>query len=369
MNGVPPSSNPSSRLGSVQALRGVAALMVVIAHALASAAYGSGTSQGAFASLAALGAAGVDLFFIISGFVMALGIDQNPRPAPAFIRDRILRIAPLFWILSGLTFVLLMPELGKDGLSIWLNTVLIIPLFDGMTYHPPLLFVGWTLAFELCFYALVGLTLLPGAAGQDRVKRLMALVLTAGVIGAFWQPGWATARILFNPMMFEFLFGIIVYRMWRSGAWASRAPLLMIGGIFLLTLVMINPLHISLSLNGQAVIENGEGLARSLMLGLPGALVFAGIVLDQAQPARRLFGHLGDASYSIYLTQVLVLGLIEKAIIAGVLHSYAIIAVLVVAGSVASGLLVHWTLERPLLATFKARRDRGNRALPTAAVQ
>ena len=96
-----------AKVESVQAMRGVAALAVVVLHAREAIdrqgfidhPLGSETSIG---ELASLGAVGVDLFFVISGFVMALSASKLDGWAGTrrFLRGRVVRIVPLFWLLS-----------------------------------------------------------------------------------------------------------------------------------------------------------------------------------------------------------------------------------------------------------------------------
>lgn len=357
MTSLPLSPTAMSRLSSIQSLRGVAALMVVLAHALGSAGHVTGQMYGMISAIAPLGAAGVDLFFIISGFVMALGINQKSQSTRDFARTRFFRIAPLFWLLSILYACLWPPKLGPGDVAMIYNTITIIPLFDGAVFHQPILYVGWTLAFELAFYALVALVLFQEMTGDRQLNILTGLVFCAAVIGVFWQPTWASARILFNPMMLEFLFGIVVYQLWRSGNWVARAPIMMVVGIALLAVVLLNPLGLDVSLNDMAVIQNGEGLSRALVLGLPCAFIFAGVVLEAPRPQLfgGLFGILGDASYSIYLTHIFIGQFVMKAVSMNLLDSYFSVAGLMIGGSIISGIAVHRTIEKPLIEYFRPK--------------
>lgn len=96
-------------------------------------------------NLTTFGASGVDLFFVISGFVMAQSLATGGTTPSRFLAARWRRIVPLFVLMSGV-YILLCPDpIAPPSL---IETVTILPLFDGSSYHAPALFVGWTLGFE-----------------------------------------------------------------------------------------------------------------------------------------------------------------------------------------------------------------------------
>jgi len=98
----------------VQALRAVAALMVVAYHAVDQwTTHRAGYAPG---DLWPNGSAGVDVFFVISGLVMTISVQRNahrPHPAWSFARDRLIRIVPLYWIITTfkIAAVLALPAL------------------------------------------------------------------------------------------------------------------------------------------------------------------------------------------------------------------------------------------------------------------
>jgi exopolysaccharide production protein ExoZ len=109
-----------TRLGSVQMMRGIAALLVVLLHALDAAERANGSIRvplmGPFDDM---GASGVDLFFVISGFVMTLGIDGRDRSPAVFMKDRAIRILPLLWILSCLFLIVVPTVPGQLSVGRW----------------------------------------------------------------------------------------------------------------------------------------------------------------------------------------------------------------------------------------------------------
>jgi exopolysaccharide production protein ExoZ len=346
------------RLGSVQMLRGVAALLVVLLHALDAAERVNGTIRvpllGPFDNM---GASGVDLFFVISGFVMALGLDGRNRSPVHFLKDRAIRILPLLWILSCAFLAIFPPAPGQFVTQAVVNTLTILPLTDGAYYDAPILFVGWTLAFEFAFYLLVALVLSVSRDAGQRVQLLTMAVLGAAMLGVGFRPEWAALRILINPIMFEFSFGVIAYWIWRSGGFAAHAKSSIYVGLGLLVLTAETGASTSLSIDYQATTDHGGGLIRSAMFGVPWALIFAGVIslpTPEGRGARWLHA-LGDASYSIYLVHVFVMRAAISLIEAGLVGNIYLVLAVTFMSSLGLGIIVNRVIEKPVIAFLKRR--------------
>ena len=193
---------------SIQHLRALAALGVVVFHAL-------GLMEPYFGIQIAhksLGAAGVDLFFIISGFIMwvtAIARDESPA---RFAWRRVVRIVPLYWLVT--TFVLavvtlkpsLMNSASRDPLHFVASYFFVAwphPTVAGR-YWPPVI-PGWTLNYEMLFYLVVALSLF-----LPRLRRIpFILLVLAGLplIGSLWHQTGAAAFYT-NPILLEFLYGV-----------------------------------------------------------------------------------------------------------------------------------------------------------------
>lgn len=314
-----------SRLRSVQVLRAVAACAVAAFHARQGAAGWENT-------IAFAGAAGVDLFFVISGFIMAkVAVGRSPRQ---FLADRAWRLYPL-WLIAVLPWLLMAP-LGLPRLAASLT---LWPVY-GHAYALPALTVGWTLSFEILFYLAVALAL------ATRAALPLALFIACFVLG------FATDSALFdfagNPMILEFLLGVFIARLAPSG----RVALPLIAGA--IAVIVTAPLAL-FSLDVALVPE--RSLTRVLLWGLPSAaILYAALCLD-ARMKHRVFDVpvlLGDASYSIYLFHALVLLTVET-------HWIAELALAILAG-----LLAHLWIERPILAY---RRKRAKASAPAPALR
>lgn len=227
---------------------------------------------------AGYGAAGVDLFFVISGFIMA-NVAAG-RSAGEFLRDRLWRIYPLWWVavLPWLFVVLRGPTFIASSLTLW-------PIYpDG--YHVPVLKVGWTLSFELLFY--LGMAIAIATRGWIVVSAY-ALFLFGAVIIA--NP---LLDFLGSPMTLEFLMGVLVARLPRRPA----LGLLMPAGLGLLAFTSAGLGGVEASLGFQ------WALLRAVEWGFPVALVVWGSLSLERMFDLRLFDlpvAIGDASYSIYL--------------------------------------------------------------------
>jgi exopolysaccharide production protein ExoZ len=302
------------KLRSIQVLRAVAACAVVVLHAYPEAHAPIGN--------AGYGAAGVDLFFVISGFIMA-SVAQG-RTAGQFLRDRLWRIYPLWWVavLPWLFMVPRGPTFILSSLSLW-------PIYAG-GYYEPVLKVGWTLSFELLFYLGMTLAIATRAAAP---LALYALFLLGALTTA--NP---LLHFIGNPLALEFLMGVLVARLPRHRALGLLIPL----GLSLFALTSPGIGDVEASLGPQ------WALSRVLQWGVPAALVVWGVL-----SLERLFKHrrfdlpvaIGDASYSIYLCHPLAaLGLaFTWPIRLGI--------------ALATGWAMHILVERKLLAARKGWPD------------
>jgi len=255
------------KLRSIQVLRGVAAMAVVAHHAF------DGDTR--------LGAAGVDLFFVISGFIMATC--TGGRTARQFLADRAWRIYPL-WLIAVLPWLFMEPTtpLGiVRSLTLW-------PVY-GHNYVVPALGVGWTLSFELLFYA--------GFAAALATRASVPLL----IFGLCLVLGLTTNNLLFwfvgSPLTFEFLMGVAIARMPTRETFGTAAAVM---GLILFAVVPAT--YFDQSFGGGAIF-------RVICWGIPAGLLVYGLRALEHRLSGRAFDLpvlLGNASYSIYLFHQLV---------------------------------------------------------------
>jgi exopolysaccharide production protein ExoZ len=277
-----------NKLASIQILRAVAALSVVLFHA----------AQWSHLDFS-VGAAGVDLFFVISGFVLWTACEARPPTPGAFLRARAARILPLYWIVTlvvaaaALAAPMALPIVLPQGRHLVLS-LLLLPHTDPAGGPFPLLPTGWTLTYEAFFYGVMALGL---ATPADRRLQLVAGLLLAASLVGFAYHGWYT--LLANPLLLEFLAGIALARMWRDGRLkrlpSASGPGLIAAGALILAACQLSGLR--------------DDFLRPFVWGPPAALIVAGALKLEADGRigsgllTRVLVAVGDASYSLYLVQ------------------------------------------------------------------
>jgi exopolysaccharide production protein ExoZ len=333
---------------SIQYLRCIAAMMVVWQHA---------TSQIA-AIDSQFGANGVDLFFVISGFVMlATTAGRQTRPV-AFMRRRLLRVVPLYWMLtSAMVWVaVVVPGTFKSLVveaDTYFKSLLFIPHFSASFPGQvlPLLAPGWTLNYEMYFYLVFGLSLM-----LPESRRIPALVLyfcASVALGWLFGPfDTAVAQAYTNPRLLEFVAGALTARAWLSGR-----------------------LNVSAFLSVAAVIVGFVSLVFGEIIVVEGLNAFVGASLivigavnkTMAGWRNDLLLKLGDASYSIYLTHLFTLAALRVTLSQLVppgpnLAIDLLFLGLAMVACPAVGYACYLHVERPLLSKLSASRRIENSA-------
>ena len=382
-----PSALPEhQRLESLQVLRAIAAFMVVAFHA----------QNPAFAIAGfdgpkpVWGAAGVDVFFIISGFVMIYITETRTTQAGKFAFDRFARIFPNYWLATALAVILslLLPGLlnfpTEPGYAV--NSALLIPDLRPGTAdsYNPLVYPGWTLRFELMFYAVFALALL--------VRSHRILFISLGLMVTYWVMTIFPQVRLFEEMakkdvlFLEFIMGMGLARLHLDRgaeihAWVNRqfARSALQGTL----LALILPGSFALIVLADWRLFGWLGDAnRAFNWGLP-ALAFTTASLYLMPPLLRHLGGLrsllvtmGDASYSVYLYHIFTLKMLMRSGVFdgldGALGYWVYLSVLfVVTGAVSW--LIYIGFERPAMAGLRRlyggwqsarRRHQTGRAMP-----
>ena len=328
----------------VQALRALAALAVAVLHIADEAGALRGMpGHSPWPWLDALPLeAGVDLFFVISGFVLvwaswdAFG---SLRAVPPFIVRRLLRVAPLYWLLTGVTILAgaALPGLLSEGLAegsgYLVASALFIPWRRADGFVQPVLRLGWTLEYEMLFYALLACALpLPRRAGLAALLAAIAVLVIAGQLIPF-----AATPLAFwtDPIVLEFALGVLIALAARAGGRAGWP------GVLALMLACAA---------AAMAAQFSPADIRVLVRGVPCALlVFCALSIRQVAPPVLL---VGDASYALYLIhpfpmralRVLATHLPLPSLIAPLAYVCATLAV-----AVALAILLHRGIEQPIL--------------------
>ncbi|MFN0024262.1 MAG: acyltransferase family protein [Parvularculaceae bacterium] len=360
----------SARLQNIQALRGVAALIVLAAHIKdAELDYGGAGPILPFALY--VGVIGVDLFFLISGFVMAHVALDGSRGAGAsarFLYNRAARIFPIYW---AVTLCLLALYAGKQILfsepTPFPNPVATFFLLPDDQY--PLLPVGWTLVHEMFFYAVFAVFVLWRRTSLLAFLGLWAAIVMAGnIAGLVAINPWT--KVLFSPLTFEFIAGALIAILVRRGTVKFARSALIGGGAAALAIAVAG----AASLYPAAFADPANRVA---IFTPPFALMLYGAAALETKSgsvAPRWLRSVGDASYSLYLIHVPVLlvagKLISVSVPDGAFDNPLLVACFL-AASLAAAFALHAFVEKPALSFTRklgGRLFRLNRAVAGAGV-
>lgn len=292
-------NNAKPKLDGIQTLRGIAAVTVAVFHfsVLERAFYGPDLLSPAFAGY---GRAGVDLFFVISGFIMVLvsgNAASGVQSAYEFLVKRVIRIYPPYWVVTvGVITIWLLSGghqfaglIGKDP-----NWIASFTLWPQDRY--PVLLVGWTLIHEMYFYLVFAALLFAPIAWRPGLLAFWAFVVLAAALLRF-EPGSAVGKVVLSPLTLEFILGgaIALIRPRVSGFFWSAIALAAIWAVAAVVLLGFSPTHEQFE----------EAWSRVLVFGPASAfLVFAFTDPSRATVWPKSLVALGDASYALYLLHV-----------------------------------------------------------------
>ena len=318
-----------------------------------------GLSTGIIAPFHWFGFAGVDLFFVLSGFLIAWTQQSSVgRPArlPSYLFRRAYRIYPTYWVCLLLSigilwagFALAPPTHGQD----WLQIMSLWPAWLPERVMPP----SWTLSFELMFYIVFAVRiLLPRRLGQVALLGWAIAVLAAW---PYWSPSWSLEPWhLLNPFVLEFLGGVLVAGLIRNGVTGRSRTVLVLSLMYALTAGLVGRSTVSIDwLNAMA-----WHTIRVVIFGPPAIGIVYSLAAMELRSGRRVLPWLqpiGDASYSIYLTHYAVgqMALAYGCYMPHTLAWHLLWLAGVFYGSILYGWLVHRLIERPLLNRTRRQRS------------
>jgi exopolysaccharide production protein ExoZ len=290
-----------AKIQNVQGLRAIAAVLVVFVHLSGSHGFTAENFGGVnpLGFLYGFGNAGVDLFFAISGFIMIVTtsrLEHTPRNAGIFLLKRAARIYPTYILVTvGILLARqVIPGFGGNGESPDVLASLLLLPQDSM----PVLFVGWTLVYEMYFYLWFTASILAPKTWQMPIMLAWGLLTVALALTV--QTDNPFLALAAGPLNLEFLFGVIVGKLALSGRLALPPAFIAVGAAWVLATYFV-------------FLQPGDNLpntwTRVLFVGIPMALVLYGFVGIESR-GRVLpdwINNFGDSSYALYLTHVLAL--------------------------------------------------------------
>ncbi|MFF0267699.1 acyltransferase family protein [Kribbella sp. NPDC004536] len=359
----PPTTPPADgrvALQNVQGLRGIAALIVVVAHISGPGEFEQRIFRSSWTSWLHMPAnTGVDLFFVISGLIMVVTTWRTfdrPGSSRRFLLRRILRIYPLYWIVSSA--IVFLYEESPSSVR-WdgqrpniLESYLLLPHQGRL----PLL-VAWSLVFLMYFYLVFAVALL---LGRSRLPWVMAgwVVVTLTLYATVGHTTNPYLAVVSSPLSLEFVLGAAIGLATVHG-WLLRPYVVLALGI-----VSFSACLVFLGVSGWSQFPS-DGV-RVLVVAAPAGLIVYGAIGVETR-----YGHivspfhrrLGDASYSLYLTHLPALTLLATAW-AGRLPSGPVVHALMLPAALAyvviGAMACNAILERPLQnATARLLRRTG----------
>jgi len=331
------------RLHALQYLRAVAALAVVYSHAVIQVdAYES--------QLTEWGSFGVDIFFVISGFIMVYIAKPTDTPKAFFI-NRVRRVVPLYWFFTFImaAILILAPSLFKTSIFSWkalATSLFFIP--DYSIANPavvwPIVAPGWSLNYEMYFYLLFAISLM--LVQRYRILFISIAISTIFLLAHLLDNQSAITTFYKDGIVFEFVFGMLLAQMWKKGQslpqWAAIACI--IGGFTVMFMQLPLP--------------------RLFEFGVPAFFIVTGCVYLKVG-ANRFFLLLGDSSYALYISHIFSFGVMRKVLppILGDNPNAPMLFVLIsVVFCVVVGIVVHyvvdnWLLRKERLDMFRSRKQ------------
>ena len=306
---------------NIQALRAFAALNVVLFHIIGTS-KAHGFEPKWISILEGWSANGVDIFFVISGFIMVYVQQIKQKDAISFAVGRVTRIAPVYWALTSIPILSALFLTTSSNISLAFLTKMITSLLfiSRLTGHDgPTIYVGWTLEYEMLFYLIFAVSLLL----KKPILQFSSVTIAVLAIATF-------API--NPIIIEFVFGMMVAQLFLHQKGAKLGNTLFIAGC---TALLIS-------------IFWETSINRVIIWGIPAALIVYS-VCNMPQTGNKLLLHVGNASYSTYLVQVFTIPVFYKfcSLSATSLPS-DVLALLCLVYTAIIGSVVYIFLERPL---------------------
>jgi exopolysaccharide production protein ExoZ len=328
----------------IQILRFFAALAVVAFHVLGAPPKGFAIPDSALTFALSYGGRGVDLFFVISGFVIFYATHASKLTPAEFLRRRVERIVPLYFVVIFTVTMLAITLPATFGTPDWytprhiLKSLAFIAFTDG---EVPVVYVGWSLEYEMYFYLATALLM---ALTRDVWRNIVVMFSAIAALGQI--PGVAPTlgnyAFFADPMILEFVLGVIVASVFVNGR--TNWPM-SVAAVCAIAAVLVS-----------------DPASRVIVSGVPAASLVAAAAwasrkrVDPSWPERAL-ARLGDASYSIYLAQVETVSLASKSV-AGLIPAIPPMLLLIVTSCivVALGLALNILVERPLLKLCRRLR-------------
>lgn len=349
-------------LQSIQVLRGVAAKMVVFFHAPLILQKVQHSGLNVFGGAFSIGYAGVDIFFVLSGFII-LSAHQRHMSMPSellrYARRRFVRLYPIYWLYLTGMIALLLAGFGTMTTAVTPNYLFSSYTLIRTSAEAPPLSVAWSLYHEVLFYAVFALFILRKELGVAVFLAWMGFTLVCYATGLSepFRPHENMLGVVGSLFNLNFAFGMLAFLAAAKLPTAHYRTALAAGLVIL---------------SATAAIAYGDHAQEwRLGFGVGSLFLILGLILmERRRPieAPRWLVFLGDASYSIYLVHYPVLAIVIKLLNAtGMVTRLGLEVVFVLSSAVAigTGCLAYYFVEKQILARLGSGSG-GRKAAPDA---
>lgn len=327
------------KLSSIEAARGIAALMVVFYHAARHLKADFGVLP--WGGIFKFGHAGVDFFFVLSGFIIFFVHQQDighPSRLLPYFERRFTRIYPLFWVSLAIGLALT----GLSSTQTFPDVFAIVQHATLLPFHDDV-GVAWTLQHEILFYLFFAVALFHRKTGIAVFATWLGLILTYWSIGYNYQDSLLIARLA-STFNLEFFFGMLAAYVVKKYTF-KRGYLLMLAGIFI---------FVGFAFAENVGVFNGYADPAKIAYGFSCMLIVVGLAsanLTGRLAAPSALAQLGTASYSIYLLHLPCIGVMYKLLgVAKLLAKIPLdfLYLLLSGGSIVICIMISRTVEYPL---------------------
>ena len=310
-------------------LRAVAAIAILLFHCRHVCDYLPEPISVYLKNILSIGWVGVDIFFVISGYIVTKIYAESDITTAQFLAKRMGRIYIGWWVVFGI-FIIAMLITGQslDKYNL-LKSLLLVPQ---KIREAPIGLV-WTLHYEMAFYVLFSILI------YSRWKNAVILIMGAAILYLYsFEPNAPKAlgylRYALSPYLFEFIAGYIIYTYFSKERFSVAIP----------TALLVVAAIVSYVFYGRTILSGAYQLHKVALFVIPCALLVMWAVSDNQKP-RSVSGiamvKIGDASYMLYLIHGALL-----VVLSGITHHYAAITLI---ASIPTALLLHRFAEKPLL--------------------
>ena len=295
----------NSKIDSLQAIRGFASLFVMFFHGTTI--IDERLNYIFLNRIFSVGFSGVDIFFVLSGFIILYTSGTGKYNIKTFLKKRFIRIYPIYWLVTGLLIAVYFisptqEQSYKGDFETILGSLILLP------QKKYIVGVAWTLTYEIIFYLIFAFSYF----NHPKYLFYVLLIWLSTILICFFsyiKPASILISTLLNPLIVNFALGCLVAHLYKRYNNFKYPRLVLSIGIILFLILWSNYYQIKLS-NDDNLTEDFNQLH---LFGIPSALIiFSVLYLPIKVP--KLLVYIGDASYSIYLIHGTVLSLLIKIV-------------------------------------------------------